>query len=310
MTSILQRNHKASNLLVDVVELERRRLLLPRLLMAHHQQRHVRCILRCRRSARRMPRIPASCWTRIRRLSASPIQAPTAPSTTRACSSHTSELLRRPRRYFGHAVCDFQSKRTAATHQGHHSRCYACVGVHYHVADHVLQRIHLHQHHSRRRLGQVLVRLDGCKVAVRKRRREGCSERICWRCWTYRMLRVDARRDTLIPCDQTRASIQFGISCYTPLSTSSEHVNCIAFFLHAVPMLTTKVTIYLYKPPHYTSHSPRKQTPLSSTFPSNSASPTPPTQHPTPHLIPPSPPKPPVGAKHAHQEYSREMRGA
>ena len=51
---------EVSNIFIDVVELERRRLLLPRRLMARQEQRHVRRILHRRCDARSDTRIPAS----------------------------------------------------------------------------------------------------------------------------------------------------------------------------------------------------------------------------------------------------------
>jgi hypothetical protein len=153
-------------IVADAVELECRRLLLPRAIMAHHQQRHVRRNLRWRCIPRRLSRVSPPDWPRVRCVPAPSIPATTAPPTTRAGHCNSSKLLRHTRGHAGNTVCDFPRNRIAATHQSNHSRSHAGSCVHCHVVGYVLQRLHLHQHHPRGYSRQVLVRLDGRQNTV------------------------------------------------------------------------------------------------------------------------------------------------
>lgn len=150
----------------DAVELERGRLLLPRLLMAHHQQRHVRRVLRRCSSPRRLPRTTPSRRPRIRCLPAPPIPAPITSPTSCSRGRHARELLRWAATSLGHPICDISREWTAATSSSDNSRGNVGRSVHCHVADYVLQRIHFHKHHIGSSTGQISLRLDGCAITV------------------------------------------------------------------------------------------------------------------------------------------------
>jgi hypothetical protein len=152
--------------IADAVELERSRLVLPGSIMAHHKQRHVCSILCWRSVSGRLSRIHPPCRPRIRCLPAPSIPATTSTPTTRTGRRDTVKLLRHSGRHVGHPVCDFPRHWIAAAYQSYYSRSHAGSGIHCHVIGHVLQRLHLHQHHPRCDTWQVLVRLDGCATTV------------------------------------------------------------------------------------------------------------------------------------------------